>query len=313
MKAKRLLIATLLALAPVLASTASTESLELPAGFHYPNGIARTADGTLWVGLITEGRILRRAPAGQWEALEPNPDKVFAGTALRLDEGRRILWGASPDFLPAGDARPHRLFALDTATGKILRVLDLPDGGFGNDIALEPDGGVLLTDSYRSRVLRLAPGAPAFETLVEDQRLGPVNGIGAAGIVRAEDGRLVLGNFGSGRLYILDGNELKELELPRRLENPDGLALLSDGSLLVLECAIASGNGKLLRVTEPFAPGMRTLQTLVANLEAPVNLSVAPDDRIFVSESRIRHRLIEGLETPTTFRILSLSPPADGP
>ena len=37
-------------------------SMTLPPGALYPNGIARAADGTLYVGLITSGNVLRKRP-----------------------------------------------------------------------------------------------------------------------------------------------------------------------------------------------------------------------------------------------------------
>jgi hypothetical protein len=63
----------------------------LPANFQYPNGIAHASDGTLYVGSITSGQILRIAPDGKTETFFPGNDEIFAATALRLDESRSIL------------------------------------------------------------------------------------------------------------------------------------------------------------------------------------------------------------------------------
>ena len=82
-------------------------SIVLPAGARYPNGIAHAADGTLYIGLVTSGRILRKPPGGEWETFFAGSPAIFAATALRLDEPRGLLWGNSPDFLPAGRRRPH--------------------------------------------------------------------------------------------------------------------------------------------------------------------------------------------------------------
>lgn len=58
----------------------------------------------------------------------------------------------------------------------------------------------------------------------------------------------------------------------------------------------------------PLAPGARTLETLLFGLQSPVNLTSAPDSRVWVTEARIRHRLLAGREQefPTSFRILEL-------
>lgn len=286
--------------------------IPLPAGFEYPNGVARAGDGSLYVGSVVDGRILVRPPEGGWRTFFPGSAEIYAGTSLRLDEARGLLWGASPDFLVQGrPARPHRVFALDVQTGQVRRSLVIPDGGFGNDLALEPDDSVLVTDSSNGRLLRVPAGASRFEVVVADARLRGPDGIGVGGIARAADGRLVLGNFGAGKLYALEGTTLREIALPRPIENPDGLAFAKDGSLLVTEGAVVSGHGKVLRVDDPFGPGERPLAQLAAGLESPVNLTVSPDGRAFVTEARIRHRMVpdQNITTPTSFRLVIL--PAD--
>jgi sugar lactone lactonase YvrE len=289
--------------------------VRLPLGFRYPNGIARASDGTLYVGSITSGHVLRRRPDQAWETLFAGSNEVFAGTSLRLDEASGLLWGASPDFLPGAKARPHRIFALNVQSGVVLRSLELPDGGFGNDIALNPNGNVYVTDSRNGRVLRLRPGAPTFEVVIEDERLRGAGGIGVGGIARDSNGRFVLGNYGSGLLFVLDdidkaNTQLRPIAFSRVMENPDGLAFGPDGSLLIIEGAAASGDGKLHRVPDPFVPGTRRIETLLTGLDSPVNLTVAADGHILVSEARVRHRLSAATihDVPNSFRLLQLQP-----
>ncbi|MBF3233532.1 hypothetical protein HKW85_37585, partial [Pseudomonas aeruginosa] len=143
-------------------------SIVLPAGARYPNGIAHAADGTLYVGLVTSGRILRKPPGGEWETFFAGSPAIFAATALRLDEPRGLLWGNSPDFLPAGRRRPHGVFALDLATGAVRRYLTLPGDGMGNDLAVAPDGTVYLSETRDGSLMRLRPGEPAFQVLLRD-------------------------------------------------------------------------------------------------------------------------------------------------
>lgn len=38
------------------------------------------------------------------------------------------------------------------------------------------------------------------------------------------------------------------MQLPRLIENPDGMGLAPDGALIVLENAIQSGRGRILRI-----------------------------------------------------------------
>ena len=297
--------------------------IELPADFQYPNGIARASDGTLYVGSVTSGRILRINPQGKSEAFFPGSDEIFAATSLRLDERRGILWGTSPDFLgvpgPNGETirRPHRIFAIDTRTGKVLRVTLMPDGGFGNDMALDPDGGVYLTDSSRPRIYYLAPGATQLQIWAEDTRWATKE-IGLSGIARRPDGVMVVGLFSGGELFkVVQESQgrvkVEAIPLARKLENPDGMQFAPDGRLLVTEGAIASGNGRLLRidVVSP-ATKPKAVETIAADMESPVNLTVAGRD-VWVTEARIRHRLLPGREKdiPNRFFIRRFTLPGD--
>lgn len=306
-----LVVAQLFSTATLLAQPAPQSAMTLPTGPRYPNGIAVTADGTIFTGFVTSGVILRQPTGGKWETYFPGSEHIHAATSLRLDPARNLLWGTSPDFLVEGrQPRRNRLFALDVDTAAVRRLIDVPEGSFANDIAIEPDGGVLVTDSFKGRILRLAPGADRLEATVDHSALAPPPaGIGVSGIARAGDGRLALANFGTGRLLAVEvDGTVREIRLPRMLANPDGLALAADGALIVCEGDIEGGNGRVLRIADPFASGERTIQVLAAGLESPVNLSLSPQQEVLVTEARIRHRLVTTTRVPApeSFRIIRL-------
>ncbi len=289
------------------ASVKSLNSIELPADFQYPNGITDAQDGTLYVGSITSGRILRISPNGSINTLFPGNEAVFAATSLRLDEQRNILWGTSPDFLgnvnSEGETirRPNRIFAIDIRSGKLLRLIVMPNGGFGNDMALDREGGVYITDSNLARIYYLAPDTSQLQTWAEDERFRDEQ-IGLAGIARRSDGVLIAGNFSSGELFkVIPQSQglakVEEITLERKIENPDGMQFASDGSLILVEGAAKSGDGRLLRInvfsseTEP-----KKIVTLASGIKSPVNLTLA-EREVWVTESQIRHRLTPGQET----------------
>lgn len=95
--------------APVQAAASAdcaANSMTLPPGALYPNGIARATDGTLYVGFVTSGNVLRKRPGQTWETFFPGADTVFASNALRLDEQRGLLWGTRRTFSPAAKRAP---------------------------------------------------------------------------------------------------------------------------------------------------------------------------------------------------------------
>jgi streptogramin lyase len=299
----------------VTGSASVLPPIELPSDFQYPNGITRASDGTLYVGSITSGQILRINSKGKSEIFFPGSDEVFAATALRLDEQRGILWGTSPDFLGVRGSngettrRPHRIFAIDTRTGKVLRVILMPDGSFGNDIALDANGGVYLTDSLLPRIYYLAPGAAQLRVWAEDARFKSQN-IGLSGIARRADGVTIVGMYNRGDLFKVipqaqGGVKVEVIPLERKLENPDGMQFAPDGRLLVTEGAVASGDGRLVLINV-LSPGTKPkpIETIVAGMESPVNLTVAGRE-VWITESRIRHRILpkQENELPNRFFI----------
>lgn len=280
--------------------------IELPANFQYPNGITHASDGTVYVGSITSGRILRISLNGSVETLFPGNSDVFAATSLRLDEPRGILWGSSPDFLgtrtSTGETlrRPPRVFAINIRSGEVLRLVPMPEGGFSNDLAVDPEGGVYITDSTLARIHYLAPGTAQLQTWTADDRFRDER-IGLGGIARRSDGVLIVGHYSNGSLFQVRTHPqgqptVTAIPLERPLEDPDGMQFAPDGSLILTEGAMTSGKGQLLRINV-FAPGThpKPIETLASELKSPVNLTLVGQE-IWVTESQIRHRLIPGEE-----------------
>jgi hypothetical protein len=78
---------------------------------------------------------------------------------------------------------------------------------------------------------------------VEDARWSN-EGFGLNGIA-ARDSDVYAVTYAEGRLFRIDGQkQVHEVELPRKLNLPDGLKALPDGDLLVVE-----GSGALSRIT----------------------------------------------------------------
>lgn len=294
------------ALYPTAAYARELSPIELPSSFQYPNGIARTKDGTLYVGSVTNGRILQIFPNGRIETLFPGNSDIFAVTSLRLDEAREILWGASPDVLGTPQSngeivrRPGRIFALDTRSLKVLQIIIMPDGGFGNDLALDTDGGVYVTDSSRPRIHYLPPGATQLQTWAEDERFRTQLRFGLSGIVRKPDGVLFVTMYSDGRLFkvtprTVENPVIEEITLPRKIDGSDAIQLASDGSLIMLEAGIESGNGRVLQLRLLEAGAKSQFNVLASRMDLPVNLTVAGQE-VWVTESLFRHRLVPGQE-----------------
>ncbi|MEL6196721.1 MAG: gluconolaconase [Pseudomonadota bacterium] len=305
--------AALLAQPAASASLRST-SVWLPEGFDYPNGVAFTELGSLMIGSVVSGDIaeiaLGAAPAVAFE----RTDRRFAGTALRYDAERAKLWVASPDFLGVevdGEIRrrPHRLAVMDGQTGEVEWSVEMPDAGFPNDIALDGQGGAFVTDTTRGRVLHVREPGAALEIVAEG--LESRNGaLGPAGIAVDRDGSLIVGLYSDGRLVRVRpatsgaSAAIEDIALDGAIANPDGMVFGPDGRLLVIDGGVETGNGRLLAVDlRSSAP--HPVEVLISGLDLPVNLAVR-DDLAAVTESRIRHRMVDDptLLPPQRFRVV---------
>jgi DNA-binding beta-propeller fold protein YncE len=143
------------------------------------------------------------------------------------------------------------LKAFDLKTGVGKRSLSLPGShAFCNDIAVDAQGSVYVTDSANPTVLKLSPGAATFEVFAQDSAFSSPqsDAAGLDGIAFGSDGNLYVTNYAAGGLFRVEVNagragRVTALSGDRQLRFPDALRKLGDNSFLLVE-----GAGTLDRV-----------------------------------------------------------------
>src|SRR5262249_2522556 len=146
----------------------------------YPESITGTSDGTLYIGSLGDGGVLRVQPgAATAEPFIANgTTELMSVIGVLADEKARTLWVCSSDLSAAGlvvptGKKPTALWAFDLTSGKPKSSVALPgDKQFCNDMTLGRDGALYVADSLNPVVLRLKPGATSFETWARDERFG---------------------------------------------------------------------------------------------------------------------------------------------
>jgi sugar lactone lactonase YvrE len=305
-----------------LTTRSTVSSLTVPGDNFFPESIAATPAGTLFVDSIVTGEILRFRP-GSTTAETFVPAGVNAGTAgVFVDTPRGVLWACAVDL---SFQTPTALRAFDLRTGTLRAHYPLPDRGVCADIALA-HGDVYLTDTtdptaptrLPGRILRLrtprpgqadqgtltvwsadplftrpAPPAPSFPLAIQ------INGIAFDG-----SSTLYTTNLSTGELLRVrirrDGSAAPAtvIDLDRDLVVPDGIRLLDPARLLVTELA-----GDRLTLVNPHTG----TTAVVSELDQPTSV-VGVGGSLWVSEGQTL-RLVRGQPPNLPFKLRRLSVP----
>jgi hypothetical protein len=172
------------------------------------------------------------------------------------DEASSTLWACSNDLSalggPAtGNDTGSALKAFDLKTGDGKRSISLPGShAFCNDITVDAQGSVYVTDSANPTILKLSAGATTFDVFAKDSAFSAPQsgGAGLDGITFGSDGNLYVTTYTAGellRVEVKDGKagRVTKLSGNRHLQFPDALRVLGDNSFLLIE-----GSGGLDRV-----------------------------------------------------------------
>ena len=119
-----------------------------------------------------------------------------------------------------------QLVVIEAATGTPLSRIPLEGATFLNDVAITPDGRVLVADSGGKRIYAVADGRPSV--WIENELLSSINGL------LVEPARLIVTTM-AGRLLAIDYASGAITVLAEGLGDGDGVAPLDDGRYLVSE------------------------------------------------------------------------------
>jgi sugar lactone lactonase YvrE len=250
-------------------------SIAVPGQRAFPESITSTRDGTLFVGRLGEGGVVRADARTGVAALFVAPDAGGSRsiTGVLADEGSGTLWACSNDLSALGGPSGGReqgaaLMAFDLQSGAAKRSVPLPEPhAFCNDIAVDARGAVYVTDSANPTVLRLPAGDSRFEVFATDPQFAPPqpNSAGLDGIAFGDDGALYVTTYAAGgffRVAVEGGRAARVTRLQGpTLALPDGLRTLGPKTFLLVE-----GAGTLDRVevdgdafqVAPMRAGFRT-------------------------------------------------------
>lgn len=281
------LMAAIALASSVAVSAAAEDSIGLPGERVFPEGIAATQDGRIFVGSFVDGTILETSTSGiTTEFATAGDGGLVSVVGLMVDEEANVLYACSSDPGVAaltGSAAPA-LVSFDLGTGTVLNRVELPGGGFCNDITQAPNGTIYVSDSFAPRILSLEPGADSFEVWATDDAFAG-EGFNLNGIAVGYTALFAV-KYNSGELFRIainsDGSagEIRNVATSRPLMFPDGLLHTADGFILTE----GTGDVSRLRIRNNVAE----ITTIKSGLNVPTSTALVGDTAITV-QSQFDH------------------------
>jgi len=232
-------------------------SIALRGARAFPESITSARDGTLFIGRLGDGGIIRANPRTGKASLfvAPRASDSRSTTGVFADEASKTLRACSNDLTALGGNsggrdRGSALKGFDRRTSAPKLSVPLPGpNAFCNDIAVDARGAVYVTDSAAPSVFRLPARASTFEVFASNPQFLPpkVGSAGLDGIAFGGDGNLYVTTYAVGGLFRIDVDHGRAGRVTKLhgalLTLPDGLRPLGQRSFLLVE-----GAGTLDRV-----------------------------------------------------------------
>jgi sugar lactone lactonase YvrE len=260
--------------------------ITLPGTRVFPESITSTPDGTLIVGSLGHGDVLRIAPgktmAEEW--IKPGTGGLNSVLGVYADEKNKALWVCSNRMDNKGEATA--VMAFDLKTGAPKGTYPLPgDGPFCNDIAVGSDGTAYVSDTRLNSILMLKPGTKTLDVAAKDPLLA-----GADGLAFGDKDTLYVNSVTANKILRLDlgpdgkSKMIVDLKLSRALDRPDGMRAIGTHRLL-----LAENSGKMSIIT--FSPDKQsaTITTIKEGLEATPGVT-ATRGQAWIVEGKLNYR-----------------------
>lgn len=218
------------------------------------SGTPNEKDGVGWIQkLDTSGKVV----AQKWVS------GLDAPKGMRSHKG--ILWVSNID----------EMVSIDIAAGKITNRIKIPNSKFLNDVAIDAEGRVYVSDTLSSKIFRIENGTSTL--FAEGDELESPNGL------LIQTNKLVVAAWGlttdfstkvPGNLYTLDLETKKKSLITRApLGNLDGLEVDKKGNYLVSDWKA----GKTYRV------GSRgTVTLLLEGFQGAADLAFLPAEHLLI-------------------------------
>jgi sugar lactone lactonase YvrE len=238
-------VAMLYLAAPVFAADAG--QIAFTADMTYPESVTWSAkQQSFMVSSVRHGVVGKVSTKGEYTPFITDKS-LISSVGLLVDDKSNTLWvtnsdpGASDHTDAATQGKLAGVAAYDATTGERQAYYDLGSlsGGahFANDLTLDANGNLYVTDSFAPIIYKIDTAGKA-SIFANNPLFKDADGFNLNGIAWHKDGYLLVGKYNSGGLFrvnLADPSDVKQVQLPEALKGADGIHLVDDQHLIVVQ------------------------------------------------------------------------------
>ncbi len=229
-----------------LVANAQTKRINFKAPVFYPEGIAFDAPAqNFFISSVKTGTIGKVDQAGNFSTFYQD-SSLKSSYGMKVDLKRNKLWVCTGDANYSKYSEPStykkliRLIGIDLKTARKTDDINLsnltPGDHFANDLTIDDEGNIFITDSYAPVIYKVNTQMQP-SVLVTSEMFDAVD-VGLNGIVYSDKGYLIVANNSSGMLYkveIKNPQNITNVKLPTFYPGADGLLWDARGNLVLIQ------------------------------------------------------------------------------
>ena len=241
--------------------------------------------------------------------------KMVLPTGVFTDEKRNRLIVANADLGisqkstqgSAGSVASVGIFNL--TTGTLIKEIDLKGftpnaGSCPNDVALDPDGNIYVTDSF-SPIIYKIDGNYAASVFATNPLFQTTPGnFGLNGIVFHPDGYFLIAKTDTSKLLKVPLNNPESVsEVTGMVFNyPDGIEFNKKNELIIIENGLGAGKSHTFSSSNGWVSATKVSETAIGKDEFPTTAALASNGHVYVINSKLG-MLLGGDKSQSVFTI----------